>query len=34
MEIVISVALGIWVMLSGVLSYIYMKNDDKREGKR
>ena len=34
MEIVISVALGIWVRLSGVLSYIYMKNDDKREGKR
>ncbi len=34
MEIVISIALGIWVMLSGILSYMYMKNDDKRESKK
>ena len=33
MEIVISVGLGIWVMLSGLLSYLYMKNDGKRESK-
>ncbi len=34
MEIVISISLGVWVMLSGILSYIYMKNDDKRENKK
>ena len=34
MEIAISITLGIWVMLSGVLSHIYMKKDDKRENKR
>ena len=33
MEIIISISLGVWVMLSGVLSYIYMKNDDKRGNK-
>jgi len=31
MEIIISVALGIWVMLSGIISYLYMKGDKKRE---
>ena len=34
MEIVISTSLGLWVMLSGILSYIYMKNDDKRGSKK
>ncbi len=34
MEIVISISLGIWVMLSGIISYIYIKNDDKRENKK
>lgn len=34
MEIVISISLGIWVMLSCVLSYIHMKNDDKRGNKK
>ena len=33
MEIVISISLGIWVMLAGIFSYIYMKNDDKRGSK-
>lgn len=31
MEAVISVCLGVWVMLSGVICFIYMKNDDRRE---
>lgn len=34
MEIVISISLGVWVMLSAILSYIYMKNDDKRGNKK
>jgi len=31
MEIVISICLGVWIMISGVVCYIYMKNDKKRE---
>ena len=34
MEIVISIGLGIWVMLSGILSYFYTKNDDERGNKK
>ncbi len=33
MEIVIAISLGVWVMLSGILSYVHMKNDDKRGNK-
>ena len=32
MEIAISIGLGIWVMIAGIVRYIHMKNDDKREG--
>ncbi len=31
MEIVIAVALGVWVMLAGLLSYIHMERDERRE---
>jgi len=34
MEAVISVCLGIWIMLSGVICFVYMKNDEKREEKK
>lgn len=31
MEIIISIGLGVWVSISGVLCYIHYSNDDKRE---
>ncbi len=34
MELIISVCLGIWIALSGVICYLYMDRDDKRGGKR
>lgn len=30
MECIISIMLGLWIILSGVVCYVYMKNDNKR----
>ena len=34
MEILISICLGVWIMISGIVCYMYMKNDKKREEKQ
>ena len=34
MELVISIALGVWIMISGVVCLIFYKNDNVREGKK
>lgn len=31
MEVVISICLGLWIMVSGIISYKYLKNDSCRE---
>lgn len=31
MEAVIAICLGVWIMLSGIICLLYMKNDKKRE---
>lgn len=31
MEIVISICLGVWIMISGIVCYVYVRNDKKRE---
>ena len=30
MELVISICLGIWIALSGIVCYFYYKNDEER----
>lgn len=34
MEIVISIALGIWISISGMLCYKHYKSDEKRENEQ
>lgn len=30
MELILSICLGAWIALSGIVGYLYYKNDDKR----
>ena len=34
MEFVISIGLGIWIALAGVVSFAHYKNDEKRENRK
>lgn len=34
MELVISIALGLWISLSGVVCYLYFLNDKNREKRK
>ena len=34
MELIISIGLGVWIALGGIVAYFYYKNDDKREKNR